>query len=86
MFSSEIDCDLRVRSEQLAREKGLLEPGSGLECPYVPTCDRIDCRLAENPQFRTIFLRQDGEPAAIDEVERFYRRLEAWARLQDEGV
>ena len=86
MRSSEIDCILRVRTEQLARDQGLLEPGSGIECPYEPTCEGTECKLAENPQTRTIFLHQDGDPAAVDEVGRFYRRLEAWAQLRGEGT
>lgn len=84
MLSSEIGCLLRLRAGQLARSRGLIEPGSEIECPYEQTCTGTTCSLSENPQTRTIYLPQHDESSVPNGNERFFRRLEGWERLQGE--
>jgi hypothetical protein len=72
-FLKEGDCPGLRNAGELAREKGLRRNGRVLSCPYND-CDRVNCRLLEEPLVRTIRIASAQLPR-VSPIDRFYRRL-----------
>jgi len=73
---SEIECALLKRAEQKGRQKGLLKSGEELDCKYTHICNGLRCLLLDEPQYMTIYLKQQEESTSYSSLDRFYNRLE----------
>lgn len=81
---SQVECACLERVEQLARERGLLESGQKLNCPYQEACDGSKCLFERDRQNRTIYLAQSGKDEPVNADRRFRARAEkSLAKLRE---
>jgi hypothetical protein len=70
----EKDCHQLGNAGHVARQKGILARGQSLTCPHIG-CDRINCKLLDDPLVRTIYVAS-AEIPTVTPKERFYKRIE----------
>lgn len=76
-------CATKAAAEQLALKRGLLEPGSSIQCAFALTCLGLTCLQAENPRYRTMYLPQQGVNSVPSGLDRFYNKLIGHFRIVD---
>jgi hypothetical protein len=78
---SKVECVLLERTQQIAREKGLLEQGGKINCQYAHICNGLKCLLLDKPQYITMYLRKKSDQNLISQTDRFYNKLERYFQI-----
>lgn len=69
------ECALLNRESYLAVNRGVMERGDRIVCPFNGSCDGGRCFLLETPE-ETDSLNQQVSVEPVNQVKRFYGRLE----------
>ena len=75
-----MDCFQLKNAGDVARQKGILEKGKVLKCPFT-NCDRVNCKLVENPSVKTIYITS-AQISTVTPINRFYKRLEKYFEIK----
>lgn len=80
------ECPFLRAALGVAHKKGFLPKERGAVCEYEGTCDKVNCLKVENPNFRSIYLRQSEGNQPQTQTERFTSRAEkTLAKIQGTG-
>lgn len=69
-------CPSLNNASGLAHKRGLLEKKQRLVCEFEGSCDHVNCKKLEVPNYITIEIVQDTASQSISPLNRFYRALE----------
>lgn len=86
--SPETFCAFKNSATQEAIKRGLLKEGEKINCGFALTCNGLRCLLAEQgePSTFTIGIIQSGESSPQSGIQRFYNKLEGWARKHNSAI
>ena len=80
-----VTCPYLRNATKLAHKKGLLPKKEVLECKIEATCDQVDCLKLEDPNFRTLYIKQSETIEIPSRVDKFYGWVEKSLQIRYRG-
>jgi len=71
-----ISCPSLKNATALAHKRGLLEKKQRLACEFEDSCDYVECKKLDAPNYRTIGIVQDLSHQNVSPLDGFYEKLE----------
>lgn len=77
-------CPYIINASKIAHKKDLLPKEKVVECEYERECNKVDCLKLENPNYRTLYLRQMGVNNEVSPKNKLYARIEKYFQINQE--
>jgi len=65
-------CPCLNNASALAHKRGLLEKKQRLVCEFEDSCDHVECKKLDAPNYRTIEIVQGVDSQSLSPLDRFY--------------
>ena len=78
-------CPYLRNATKLAHKRGILPKKKVLECKLEGECDQVDCTRLEDPNFRTLYIKQSETIKELSQMDKLYAKLEKRLQMRRRG-